>query len=76
MIFESLLIKLKITPLIPVFMTHFFVYLCLVTQLCLTLCNPMDCSPPDTSVHGDSPGRILEWVSISFSIVYLSAYLT
>ena len=26
--------------------------LCLVTQLCLTLCNPMDCSPPGSSVHG------------------------
>ena len=29
--------------------------LCLVTQLCLTLCNPTDCSPPGSSVHGDSP---------------------
>ena len=26
-------------------------------QLCLTLCNPMDSSPPDSSVHGDSPGN-------------------
>ena len=31
--------------------------LCLVAQLCLTLCDPMDCSPPGTSVHGDSPGK-------------------
>ena len=30
---------------------------CLVTQLCPTLCNPMDCSPPDFSVHGNSPGK-------------------
>ena len=30
--------------------------LCLVSQLCLTLCDPMDCSPPGSSVHGDSPG--------------------
>ena len=30
---------------------------CLVTQLCLTLCDPMDCSPPGSSVHGDSPGK-------------------
>ena len=29
----------------------------LVTQSCLTLCNPMDCSPPGSSVHGDSPGK-------------------
>ena len=26
-------------------------------QLCLTLCDPMDCSPPGSSVHGDSPGK-------------------
>ena len=29
----------------------------LVTQLCPTLCNPMNCSPPGSSVHGDSPGK-------------------
>ena len=31
--------------------------MCLVTQSCPTLCNPMDSSPPDSSVHGDSPGK-------------------
>ena len=31
--------------------------LCLVGQSCLTLCDPMDGSPPGTSVHGDSPGQ-------------------
>ena len=31
--------------------------LCLVAQLCLTLCDPMDCSPPGSSVHEDSPGK-------------------
>ena len=31
------------------------------------LCNPMDCSPPDSSVHGISQARILEQVAISFS---------
>ena len=35
---------------------------CLVAQSCLTLCNPMDCSPPCFSVHGISQARILEWV--------------
>ena len=30
---------------------------CLVAQSCLTLCNPMDCSPPGSFVHGDSPGK-------------------
>ena len=28
-----------------------------VTQLCLILCDPVDCSPPGSSVHGDSPGK-------------------
>ena len=31
--------------------------LCLVAQSCPTLCGPMDCSPPGSSVHGDSPGK-------------------
>ena len=39
----------------------------LVTQLCLTLCNPMDCSQPDSSVHGVLQARILKWVVIPFS---------
>ena len=40
---------------------------CSVAQSCLNLCDPMDCSPPDSSVHGISQGRILEWVAISAS---------
>ena len=31
--------------------------LCLAPQSCPTLCSPMDCSPPGSSVHGDSPGK-------------------
>ena len=38
-----------------------------VTQSCLTLCGPMDRSPPGSSVHGVFQARILEWVAISFS---------
>ena len=34
---------------------------------CPTLCDPMDCSPPGSSVHGILQARILEWVAISFS---------
>ena len=40
---------------------------CLVTQLCPTLCDPLDCSPPASSAHGVFQAKILEWVSISSS---------
>ena len=43
----------------------------LVTQSRPTLCDPMDCSPPESSVHGILQARILEWVAISFSNVLL-----
>ena len=39
----------------------------LVTQSCQTLCDPMDCSPPGSSVHRIFQARILEWVAIPFS---------
>ena len=39
--------------------------LCSVTQLCPTLCDFMDCSPPGSSLCGISQARILEWVFIS-----------
>ena len=39
----------------------------LVTQSYLTLCDPMDCSPPGSSVHGILQARILTWVTMSFS---------
>ena len=42
-------------------------FCCLVTKSRLTLCDPMDCSPPGSSVRGISQVRILEWVAISFS---------
>ena len=37
-------------------------------QSCLTLCDPIDSSPPGSSVHGILQARILEWVAISFSL--------
>ena len=40
---------------------------CARAQLCLTLCNPIDCSLPGSSVHGDFQTRILEWAAISYS---------
>ena len=42
-----------------------------VAQSCPTLSNPMDCSPPGSSVHGLLQARILEWVAISlFRVVF------
>ena len=38
-----------------------------VAQLGLTLCDPMDCSPPGSSIHGIFQDKNLEWVAISFS---------
>ena len=54
---------------------HYWLYMLLifikvkseVTQLCLTLCDPTDCSLPGFSIHGIFQARILEWVAISFS---------
>ena len=39
-------------------------FCCLITQLCLTLCDPMDCSPPGCSVDGISQARY--WSGLSF----------
>ena len=36
-------------------------------QSCPTLCDPMDCSLPGSSVHGIFQARVLEWVAIDFS---------
>ena len=45
-----------------------FVILCVSsgTQSCLTLCNPMDCRPPGSSVHDVFQARLLEWLAIFF----------
>ena len=50
------------------YISRSYFYCCSVTQSCPTLCNdPMNCSPPGSSVHGILQARILEWVAISFS---------
>ena len=41
--------------------------LVLVSQACSILCDPMDCGPPGSSVHGILQARMLEWVAILFS---------
>ena len=59
--FESVLMRwMKIEPIIQSEKVK-------VTQLCPTLCDPMDCSPPGSSIHGIFQARVLEWVAISFS---------
>ena len=42
-------------------------------QSCPTLCDPMDCSPPGSSIHGVFQARVLEWGAIAFSI-YATMY--
>ena len=44
----------------------------LVVQSCPTLCDPMDCSPPGSSVHGILQAKIPEWVAISFSNIWVT----
>ena len=43
-----------------------------VAQSCPTLCNPVDCSPPGSSIHGILQSRVLECVAIAFSTVRTS----
>ena len=46
-----------------------------VTQSCLTLCDPMDCSLPGSSIHGIFPATVLEWGAIAFSSFQLATCL-
>ena len=57
--------QLYVTPAMENFIVSF--HGCLVTQSCPTLFDPMDCSPPGSSVHGILQARIVEWVAISSS---------
>ena len=62
------LLPLPLRPrFVNVGLRHFQSCACLVSQLCPTLCNPMDCSPPDSSVCGILQARVLEWVAIPSS---------
>ena len=51
--------------ILPGTITSWHYVLCLVAQLCL--CNPMDCSPPGSFIHGILQARILAWIVIPFS---------
>ena len=46
--------------LVPKGVVGLHVCMCLVTQSCLTLCKPIDSSPPGSSIHGDTPGKNTE----------------
>ena len=43
-----------------------------IAQSCLTLSDPMDCSPPGSSIHGIFQARVLEWGAIAFSTMDMS----
>ena len=62
------LVKFPIIFLYLAISTYYVKAKVLVTQLYLTLCDPMDCSPPGSSILGISQARILEWVTIPFSM--------
>ena len=48
-----------------------------VAQSCPTLCDPMDCSPPGSSVHGTFQARVLEWGAIALlTEIYFTSYLS
>ena len=51
----------------PIFIYFSYMYMSEVAQLCPTLCDPLDCSLPHSSIHGIFQARVLEWVAISFS---------
>ena len=60
---------LLLTNYIKLFLSLIYIcaVLCLVTQSCPTLCDPMDCHLPGFFVHGILEARILEWVAMPFS---------
>ena len=60
-------ITTKYSRIICVFPAKQSLYLCVCSYSCLTLCYPMDYSPPGSSVHGIFQARILEWIFISSS---------
>ena len=47
-----------------------------VTQSCPTLSNPVDCSPPGSSIHGIFQARVLEWGAIAFPFIFLGSKIT
>ena len=68
--------RLKNLPAMQKTQVCMYVCVCvLVAQSCLTLFNPINCSPPGSSVHGILQARILEWVAIPFSSMCIYIYI-
>ena len=65
--FQQRIRKYKRQPEIKNTITEMKNTLVKVTQLCLTLCDPMDCSLPGSSVNEILQARIMEWVAVPFS---------
>ena len=63
-IFLNWILVIKPSPILYTLCVH----TCFVTQSCLTLWNPMNCSPPGSSVYWIFQARMLEWVAISYSM--------
>ena len=67
---EISVFNVTVHPLLSEMSFPFIILMCVhdrSLQSCSILCNPLDCSPPGSSVHGILQSRILEWVVISFS---------
>ena len=61
-------LKDRLDPFISLHLfSYFLCCACLVIKLCPVLCNPVEYSPPGSSVHGIFQARILGWVAISYS---------
>ena len=59
--------KLRVSEVMNSTLVMLECFCCLVTKSCPTLCDPMDCSPPGSSVYGISQARVLEWVAMPSS---------
>ena len=69
---EANLYYLSVVPVFSLYMFKKILWLKIeseVAHLCPTLCDPMDRSLPDSSIHGIFQARVLEWVAISFTTI-------
>ena len=66
-----IIIPFQVATIASIQITNSKTFLCAerkeIAQSCPTVCSPIDCSLPSSSVHGIFQARVLEWVAISFS---------